>query len=120
MFDFLKKTQTNETDKRQCMSSLYNIFKKKTWPSKNERPAVITRTATEIQRISKHIRRPSELHFFQGGVRKNHQKFVKWIGRLGFIAKGVVYGCIGVLTLTNLTGAWTPNGSQGNESPQVI
>ncbi|KAG1456683.1 hypothetical protein G6F56_006776 [Rhizopus delemar] len=61
---------------------------------------------------------PSELHFFQGGVRKNHQKFVKWIGRLGFIAKGVVYGCIGVLTLTNLTGAWTPNGSQGNESPQ--
>ena len=59
-----------------------------------------------------------DLHFYQGGVRKKHKTIVKWIGRIGFIAKGIVYGCIGVLTLTNLSGAWTPNGSQGNESPQ--
>lgn len=60
-----------------------------------------------------------DLKFYQGGVRKKHKRILKWIGRIGFVAKGVVYGCIGVLTLTNLSGAWTPNGSQGNESPQV-
>lgn len=60
-----------------------------------------------------------DLRFYQGGVRKEHRPYVKWIGRIGFIAKGVVYGCIGVLTITNVTGAWTPNGSSGNESPQV-
>ncbi|RCI05895.1 hypothetical protein CU098_013216 [Rhizopus stolonifer] len=60
----------------------------------------------------------SQLHFYQGGVRKEHKHFVKWIGRIGFIAKGIVYGCIGVLTISNVTGAWTPNGSAGNESPQ--
>lgn len=59
-----------------------------------------------------------DLRFYQGGVRKKHTAFVKWIGRIGFIAKGIVYGCIGVLTITNVTGAWTPNGSEGNESPQ--
>ncbi|KAI7902954.1 uncharacterized protein BX663DRAFT_568989 [Cokeromyces recurvatus] len=59
-----------------------------------------------------------DLKFYQGGVRKKYQTTLKWIGRIGFIAKGVVYGCIGVLTITNVTGAWTPNGSQGNESPQ--
>ncbi|KAG0953189.1 hypothetical protein G6F57_001617 [Rhizopus arrhizus] len=84
--------------------------------STNEQlPTVIT-TSSEIQ--SKTIRRASELHFFQGGVPKRYEDTLKWIGRLGFIAKGIVYGCIGVLTLTNLTGAWTPNGSAGNESPQ--
>ncbi|KAI9255289.1 hypothetical protein BY458DRAFT_520349 [Sporodiniella umbellata] len=90
---------------------------KKSKPASNS-PAAIARTGSEMQRKSQHIRRPSELHFFQGGVPKKYEGCVKWIGRLGFIAKGVVYGCIGVLTLTNLTGAWTPNGSQGNESPQ--
>lgn len=60
-----------------------------------------------------------DLKFYQGGVRKKHRAYVRWIGRIGFIAKGVVYGCIGVLTITNVTGAWTPNGSTGNESPQV-
>ncbi|CAO0798465.1 unnamed protein product [Mucor circinelloides] len=59
-----------------------------------------------------------DLRFYQGGVRQKHKTFVKWIGRIGFIAKGIVYGCIGVLTITNVTGAWTPNGSEGNESPQ--
>ncbi|KAG2195641.1 hypothetical protein INT46_006311 [Mucor plumbeus] len=59
-----------------------------------------------------------DLRFYQGGVRKKHKPYVKWIGRIGFIAKGIVYGCIGVLTITNVTGAWTPNGSEGNESPQ--
>ncbi|GAA5803475.1 hypothetical protein HPULCUR_008957 [Helicostylum pulchrum] len=58
------------------------------------------------------------LKFYQGGVRKRYKPVVKWIGRLGFTAKAVVYGCIGVLTLTNLSGAHTPNGSEGNESPQ--
>ncbi|KAK4518531.1 uncharacterized protein ATC70_008749 [Mucor velutinosus] len=59
-----------------------------------------------------------DLRFYQGGVRQKHKRFVKWIGRIGFIAKGIVYGCIGVLTITNVSGAWTPNGSEGNESPQ--
>ncbi|KAL9543777.1 hypothetical protein MBANPS3_007950 [Mucor bainieri] len=59
-----------------------------------------------------------DLRFYQGGVRQKHKPFVKWIGRIGFIAKGIVYGCIGVLTITNVSGAWTPNGSEGNESPQ--
>lgn len=59
-----------------------------------------------------------DLKFYQGGVREKYIPFVKWIGRIGFVAKGVVYGCIGVLTLTNLSGAHTPNGSEGNESPQ--
>ncbi|KAI9485447.1 MAG: hypothetical protein EXX96DRAFT_8882 [Benjaminiella poitrasii] len=58
------------------------------------------------------------LKFYQGGVRRKYRATLKWIGRIGFVAKGVVYGCIGVLTITNVTGAWTPNGSQGNESPQ--
>lgn len=58
------------------------------------------------------------LKFYQGGVRERYKPVVKWIGRLGFTAKAVVYGCIGVLTLTNLSGAHTPNGSEGNESPQ--
>lgn len=60
-----------------------------------------------------------DLRFYQGGVREKHKPILKWVGRIGFIAKGIVYGCIGVLTLTNLSGAWTPNGSEGNESPQV-
>lgn len=60
-----------------------------------------------------------DLKWYQGGVRKKYLPVIKCVGRIGFIAKGVVYGCIGVLTLTNLSGAWTPNGSEGNESPQV-
>ncbi|KAG2198446.1 hypothetical protein INT47_004433 [Mucor saturninus] len=59
-----------------------------------------------------------DLKFYQGGVRERFKPVVKWVGRIGFVAKGVVYGCIGVLTLTNLSGAHTPNGSEGNESPQ--
>ncbi|KAI9323350.1 hypothetical protein BX666DRAFT_1873402 [Dichotomocladium elegans] len=58
------------------------------------------------------------LPFYKGGVRPQHVKIVRFIGRSGFIAKGVVYGIIGVLIMTNVTGAYTPNGSQGNESPQ--
>ncbi|KAI9030694.1 hypothetical protein CLU79DRAFT_802342 [Phycomyces nitens] len=60
----------------------------------------------------------SSLPFYEGGVRTRHAKFVTWLGRFGFVAKAIVYGIIGVLTCTNATGAWTPNGSQGNESPQ--
>lgn len=76
-------------------------------------------SAVEEQQLNPDPVAEEDLKFYQGGVRKKHKPFVKWIGRIGFIAKGVVYGCIGVLTLTNLSGAWTPNGSQGNESPQV-
>ncbi|KAI8977535.1 hypothetical protein BDF20DRAFT_875390 [Mycotypha africana] len=71
-------------------------------------PAVINTTKVTVE----------DLRFYQGGVRKKHKKLIKWVGRIGFIAKAVVYGCIGVLTITNVTGAWTPNGSAGNESPQ--
>lgn len=65
------------------------------------------------------IIRVKSLPFYRGGVRPRHAKIVRFIGRCGFVAKGVVYGIIGVLILTNVSGAWTPNGSQGNESPQV-
>ncbi|KAJ8653800.1 hypothetical protein O0I10_010599 [Lichtheimia ornata] len=64
------------------------------------------------------IIRVKSLPFYRGGVRPRHAKIVRFIGRCGFVAKGVVYGIIGVLILTNVSGAWTPNGSQGNESPQ--
>ncbi|KAI7887423.1 hypothetical protein K492DRAFT_121219 [Lichtheimia hyalospora FSU 10163] len=64
------------------------------------------------------IIRAKSLPFYRGGVRPRHAKIVRFIGRCGFVAKGVVYGIIGVLVLTNVSGAWTPNGSQGNESPQ--
>ncbi|KAI9011849.1 hypothetical protein CLU79DRAFT_771599 [Phycomyces nitens] len=58
------------------------------------------------------------LPFYLGGISDKHKKILTFVGRCGFIAKGVVYGIIGVLSCTNVTGAWTPNGSQNNESPQ--
>ncbi|KAI7864036.1 hypothetical protein BDF14DRAFT_1838198 [Spinellus fusiger] len=72
----------------------------------------------ETASLPAHLSSDSELHFYEGGVRSRHIIFVKWLGRTGFIAKGIVYGSISVLTCTNVTGAWTPNGSQNNESPQ--
>ncbi|KAL0077177.1 hypothetical protein F4703DRAFT_1882524 [Phycomyces blakesleeanus] len=58
------------------------------------------------------------LPFYLGGIKEGHKKVLTFVGRCGFIAKGVVYGIIGVLSCTNVTGDWTPNGSQNNESPQ--
>ncbi|KAI8387963.1 uncharacterized protein BYT42DRAFT_558423 [Radiomyces spectabilis] len=88
-------------------------------------PETTRDTSTTASSTSQHSapanmqpRAPFHMRFYQGGVRKRHKKFVKWLGRCGFIAKGIVYGTIGVLTCTNVTGAWTPNGSQQNESPQ--
>lgn len=66
-----------------------------------------------------HQIRLKRFRFYQGGVRPCHAKLVRIIGRCGFVAKGVVYGIIGVLIITNVTGDYTPNGSEGNESPQV-
>ena len=74
---------------------------------------------SEIGRIQPRVIKAKKLPFYQGGVRPQHAKIVRFIGRCGFIAKGVVYGIIGVLILTNVSGTYTPNGSQGNESPQV-
>lgn len=78
----------------------------------------ISTTTTTTDKSTHTPIKEEDLKFYQGGVRKRYKPIVKWIGRIGFIAKGVVYGCIGVLTLTNLSGASTPNGSEGNESPQ--
>lgn len=103
--------------------SFFKLFKKKRNTSLEEGNSVepkTTSSTTEVTRgKGREIRRESDLHFYEGGVRTKHKTAIKWVGRVGFIAKGVVYGCIGVLTLTNLSGAWTPNGSEGNESPQV-
>ncbi|KAI8148419.1 hypothetical protein BJV82DRAFT_592085 [Fennellomyces sp. T-0311] len=68
--------------------------------------------------IRKKVIRVKKLPFYNGGVRPKHVKIVRVIGQCGFIAKGVVYGIIGVLIMTNVSGTYTPNGSQGNESPQ--
>ncbi|CAO3680409.1 unnamed protein product [Rhizopus stolonifer] len=95
MFGYFKQSD-NPSDNRQCV---FNPFK-------------CTKSKARI------VRRESQLRFYEGGVPKKFQTVLTWVGRVGFIAKGIVYGCIGVLTLTNLTGAWTPNGSEGNESPQ--
>lgn len=104
-------------------SSFFKLFKKKRNTSleegNNVEPKTTSSTTEDIRGKSRKIRRESDLHFYEGGVRTKHKTAIKWVGRVGFIAKGVVYGCIGVLTLTNLSGAWTPNGSEGNESPQV-
>jgi hypothetical protein len=102
---------------------LKNLFQKKK-PEENALPLHSNRFSkstndTDQSTSLRVILDKSELKFYQGGVPKKYRPVVKWIGRLGFIAKGVVYGCIGVLTCTNVSGAWTPNGSQGNESPQV-
>ncbi|KAJ2959311.1 hypothetical protein NQZ79_g5216 [Umbelopsis isabellina] len=53
-----------------------------------------------------------------GGVSTKHRKIVRIFGQIGFCAKGMVYGIIGVLILTNVSGQKTPNNSTGNESPQ--
>ncbi|KAI9269947.1 hypothetical protein BY458DRAFT_475138 [Sporodiniella umbellata] len=92
MFDFLKRAEKREEPEKP--------------------PSVHSHGSARM------IRRESQLHFYEGGVPKRFKTLLTWVGRIGFISKGVVYGCIGVLTLTNLTDAWTPNGSKGNESPQ--
>ncbi|KAI8879331.1 hypothetical protein K501DRAFT_336171 [Backusella circina FSU 941] len=100
-----------------------NLFQKKK-PEENALPLHSKKrfskatSETDQTTSSRVILDQSELKFYQGGVSKKYRPVVKWIGRIGFIAKGIVYGCIGVLTCTNVSGAWTPNGSQGNESPQ--
>ncbi|CAO3684005.1 unnamed protein product [Umbelopsis ramanniana] len=53
-----------------------------------------------------------------GGVSKKNRRLVRIFGQVGFCAKGMVYGIIGVLILTNVSGQETPNNSTGNESPQ--
>lgn len=112
---FKKKSEKDESQPERG----WNLFRKHQPSPNQETLPVAVRTPSEIRRKSRLVRRESELHFYEGGVRKKYTTCLKWMGRVGFIAKGVVYGCIGVLTLTNLTGAWTPNGSKGNESPQV-
>lgn len=116
MLDCFKKQSENDEPEPQRR---WNPFRKNQPSTDQDTLPVVVMTPSEIRRKSRLVRRESELHFYEGGVRKKYTTLLKWIGRVGFIAKGVVYGCIGVLTLTNLTGAWTPNGSEGNESPQV-
>ncbi|KAI9243400.1 hypothetical protein BDA99DRAFT_530506 [Phascolomyces articulosus] len=80
--------------------------------------SIATTDTSESERIQRRVIKAKKLPFYQGGVRPQHVKIVRFIGRCGFIAKGVVYGIIGVLIMTNVSGTYTPNGSQGNESPQ--
>ncbi|KAJ1912431.1 hypothetical protein IWQ60_009663 [Tieghemiomyces parasiticus] len=52
------------------------------------------------------------------GVTKEHRGYVRFFGQIGFVAKGVVYGIIGGLTVATAVHAPSPNGSENNASPQ--
>ncbi|OZJ04215.1 hypothetical protein BZG36_02953 [Bifiguratus adelaidae] len=54
------------------------------------------------------------------GVKRKHERALRWLGRVGFFAKAVVYGIIGALTIANIAGWSAPNGSSGNESPAGV
>ncbi|KAJ1968440.1 hypothetical protein H4R35_006426 [Dimargaris xerosporica] len=53
-----------------------------------------------------------------GGVTPEHRRYVRLFGQVGFIAKGIVYGIIGGLTISTATNSPSPGGSQDNASPQ--
>lgn len=113
------------------VSKVKGIFKKSPADHADHRSstAAITRTPTTSDSTGSRstsleeniVTKPSQADFpwYQGGVRLRHIRVLRFVGRCGFIAKGIIYGIIGVLTCTNVTGAWTPNGSNSNESPQV-
>ncbi|RKP39880.1 hypothetical protein BJ085DRAFT_1860, partial [Dimargaris cristalligena] len=52
------------------------------------------------------------------GITKEHQRHVRFFGQVGFVAKGVVYGIIGGLTIATATHAPSPAGTENNASPQ--
>ncbi|OZJ04919.1 hypothetical protein BZG36_02636 [Bifiguratus adelaidae] len=58
---------------------------------------------------------------YPAGVSPKHRKFVKWIGRVGFVSKGIVYGLIGGMTAAagdKLQFGREFSGAQNDESPQ--
>ncbi|KAI8366422.1 hypothetical protein EDC96DRAFT_544089 [Choanephora cucurbitarum] len=127
LFSKRKKSHDEESVLTKQPTVEKSFFKRKATKSVHEEPSKNPKSSSAKAdrsvisappKLTNNNSSDSQLHFYQGGVRKKHKQFVKWVGRVGFIAKGVVYGCIGVLTISNVTGAWTPNGSSGNESPQ--
>ncbi|KAJ3022894.1 hypothetical protein HKX48_004937 [Thoreauomyces humboldtii] len=73
-------------------------------------PRVCTRRQIRKARIIERLLRPR-------GVSLRFARFEGWVGRIGFGAKGIVYGMIGGMTVTAAARAkGHPNGS--NESPQ--
>lgn len=59
----------------------------------------------------------SEIFYTPKGVRLRHYTIVTWLGRIGFIAKGILYAFMGglcIATAQHLTGDIT-----GTESPMV-
>ncbi|KAJ1951713.1 hypothetical protein IWQ62_006388, partial [Dispira parvispora] len=53
-----------------------------------------------------------------GGVITEHRRWVRIFGQVGFVAKGVVYGIIGGLTIATATKASVPQGVAQNASPE--
>ncbi|KAJ1653501.1 hypothetical protein IWQ61_006385 [Dispira simplex] len=53
-----------------------------------------------------------------GGVVTEHRRWVRIFGQVGFVAKGVVYGIIGGLTIATATKAPVPEGVVQNASPE--
>lgn len=72
----------------------------------------------EKSRVKQWIQRQwKEIFYEPRGVRVRHYFIVKWLGRIGFIAKGIVYAVMGGLcirTAQQLVGDIT-----GSESPMV-
>ncbi len=70
---------------------------------------------TDANQHHKHI------HFHSPDqLKSKHQTFVKWVGRLGWVGKGIVYAIIGGLccwSAANLEDSETPQGASA--SPQV-
>ncbi|RUP23027.1 hypothetical protein BC936DRAFT_139048, partial [Jimgerdemannia flammicorona] len=52
------------------------------------------------------------------GVKSKHKKIVTWLGRIGFVAKGVVYGLVGGMTCASASKLRLPGKANENESPQ--
>lgn len=61
------------------------------------------------------------LHDFvhPAGVKNKHKPIVKWLGRIGFVAKGCVYGIIGGMTCASAARLTLPGTADDDASPQV-
>ena len=75
-------------------------------------------TISQKKRCKKWLHRQwIEIFYIPKGVRPRHFFIVKWLGRIGFIAKGILYAVMGGLcirTAQKLVGEIT-----GTESPMV-
>lgn len=84
----------------------------------DEREEGVESTKEKKARVKHWVKRQwKEIFYEPKGVRLRHYFIVKWLGRIGFIAKGIVYAVMGGLcirTAQQLVGDIT-----GTESPMV-